>query len=31
MGKGKMTISQVQGSPAMELVEGKIKAFRVWR
>ena len=30
MGKGKMTISQVQGSPAMELVEGKIKAFSVW-
>ena len=25
MGKGKMTISQVQGSPAMELVEGKIQ------
>ena len=27
-----MTIPQVQGSPAMELVEGKInyKAFSVW-
>ena len=25
MGKGKMTIPQVQGSPAMELVQGEIK------